>query len=532
VALLPVRIETRFMNDATELRVRIYPDPLHIDTHEPELTPQEVTAGQAYWNERWAAAPNTSRATTAWNELARAFGPRRALWVTHTLTPGNIAGLGGAEPPDFPVAPGKAQAWTRAARAALMPRQWIVVGLRNGAEVFRKAGAPLPDTLLVGPDPAALDEPAPADTLAIDEAMRWLADYDAAAAFGMGITILDAEASGGLAGGLDQLIVLGTDGTLAPEDGAVALADLLRAHLYTDGLSVLRPGAPTNNTEVARTGDPDPVEALTRELDPADSRQLADPSGGRALEHALGLAADSADLVHATQSNLFEQRTASLLLDVLWPSTLGYYLDQLMDPLVDDATAEQVRAFARTFLQPAGPLPVLRVAKQPYGVLPIVAPGRRPPARAGGIEDRLHTLLQRLRPFWNAAAARVPRMGATDDPETELLQLLQMTPQSAVARLRRVIGPELEPNTQGLEMHAMAQQYFGTLLMHLALGFPALPRIASFTTDPRDYPLRVPWVQPITPDDAPPEPNYLQTIAQTARSTGGSAVRGRTASAG
>jgi hypothetical protein len=524
VALLPVRIETRFMSNATELRVRIYPDPLHIDTHEPELTAQEVAAGHAYWNERWAAPGDTSRATTAWNELARAFGPRRALWVAQTLTPTNIAGLGGVAPPDFPVPPGKAESWTRAARAALMPRQWIVVGLRNGEEVFRKAGAPLPDTLIVGPDPFGEDEPPPADTLPIDDAMRWLADYDSAVALGMGITITDAETVGGLASGVDQLIVLGADGTLEPDDGALAVADLLRTHLYTDGLSVLRPGAPTNNTEVARTGDPDPVEALTRELDPASPRALDDPSGGRALERALGLTPDSADLAHAALANLFEQRTTSLLLDVLWPSTLGYYLDQLMDPLVDDATAEQVRAFARSFLQPAGPLPVLRVAKQPYGVLPIVAPARLPPGSAGGIADRLHAFLQRLRPFWNAAAARVPRMGATSDAETELLQLLQMTPQSAAARFRRVIGPELEPNTQGLETHARAQQYFATLLMHLALGFPALPRVASFTADPRDYPLRVPWVQKDTPDDAPLGPNYLQTIAQAARSSGGRAL--------
>ncbi len=48
--LFPVRLETRFVWDGAtkELRVRIFPEEFHIDSHEPELTDEELAWGQAF----------------------------------------------------------------------------------------------------------------------------------------------------------------------------------------------------------------------------------------------------------------------------------------------------------------------------------------------------------------------------------------------------------------------------------------------------------------------------------------------------
>src|SRR5262249_21331403 len=57
LALFPVRLETRFftVDSALELRVRIYPDKVHLDSHDPALTADEVTWGRPYWDPHWHA---------------------------------------------------------------------------------------------------------------------------------------------------------------------------------------------------------------------------------------------------------------------------------------------------------------------------------------------------------------------------------------------------------------------------------------------------------------------------------------------
>src|SRR4029453_12401069 len=52
ILLLPVRLETRFKQAGAQWRllVRIYPDQIHEDEHEPRLTDAERAAGTTYWS--------------------------------------------------------------------------------------------------------------------------------------------------------------------------------------------------------------------------------------------------------------------------------------------------------------------------------------------------------------------------------------------------------------------------------------------------------------------------------------------------
>jgi GMP synthase (glutamine-hydrolysing) len=50
----------------TELRVRVYPDSVQIDSHDPALTADELTCGQHFWEQTWRAANDEERNKAAW----------------------------------------------------------------------------------------------------------------------------------------------------------------------------------------------------------------------------------------------------------------------------------------------------------------------------------------------------------------------------------------------------------------------------------------------------------------------------------
>ena len=94
IALFPVRLETRYFAMPTggfDLRVRVYPDKVHVDTHEAELTDQELLWGKHFWEQTWRAGPDEAAKKAAWQQLAERFGAQRAGWVSRALNPLNPA---------------------------------------------------------------------------------------------------------------------------------------------------------------------------------------------------------------------------------------------------------------------------------------------------------------------------------------------------------------------------------------------------------------------------------------------------------
>src|SRR5687768_9951577 len=145
IALLPVRIEARFLEDASILAVRIFPDQIHIDAHEPELTGAEREAGMSYWRARAAGDDD------AWRTLSRRLGAARAAWVAQALEPTNTGEAGN---PEFPAVEERPADWSRPAVATALPERWVVIGVRGAREIFRVWSNPVADDLDVTLQPS------------------------------------------------------------------------------------------------------------------------------------------------------------------------------------------------------------------------------------------------------------------------------------------------------------------------------------------------------------------------------------------
>lgn len=519
IALLPVRLETRFTADGRALRVRIFPDQFHLYGHDPELTEAEVTAGTAYWHAVWSATAEADEPirAQAWQAITTDVAATRARWVVDAMTPTNIHDRETAAGPSLPTPVTTLDSWVRPVRATALPDRWLGIGRRGRATVLRGWSNRVPDTLPTTPTPGAEDGPEPeGDGVPLDPELAWLTDYAEAEKIGMAMTLTSGTGRRRrpLTAGLDSLLVVGVDWTLQPREAAQRLADLVDGHRYFDGLAVVPPGTATNQTSSTQPSQVAPTGRDATSLRPDTTVTSPAPgSASQRLQTAMGVLAAGLDAAPGADSTAAD--TALLLQDVVWPATLGYYLDDLLEPVVTDDMIAFARDFVTTHLVPGGPLPTLRVGAQPYGILPCVAPGDYRPSARAPFERRLFDLLQAMRPAFGTRIGSLPRMGTSDDPGDDLLPLLQRGPLAQSARFRHVHGGGYWHNvtvpTDGATdyLHAtVAHSIWATML---ALRPTFLARLAP---DAESYRLPVPWAQAgvLTPHGRL-DPDYLTDIA-------------------
>ena len=431
VLMLPVDLETRFSepdaDDRCRLRIRVYPDDAHVNTHERGLTRPERDAGREFWERVWWATHDvpTSGLTAeldardeadrlddvdlaslpeaatdrldavvarAWASLTNRFDARRAAWVKRAtappqgddlldspVAPADLNALDfGTLGDDVPTLPG---AWTRPPRARLLPDRWVAI-VDLGDQTRTVEGRAIREPLSVGPAPDPTGRDDPANTQADPD---WLTDFEAAKKVGMGLeTELDLAAA---RDGVESILVVGVKSSMTADESASALRDLLDAHHYADGLAMLDQGTPTNNTDGAAAGA---TGSGLADADVACGPSLASPgTDGAKAARLLGLDPDQLGqsdaehvFAHVPGADGLEQRDARNFNQALWSATWGYYVRHMLAPAdavnsSEDADYEALETWLGAYrdhfaeyVRARGPLPALRVGDQPYGVLP------------------------------------------------------------------------------------------------------------------------------------------------------------------
>ena len=420
IAFVPVRVETIWWEPST-LRVRIYPDDILLSPFDAGLTPAEADAATEYWR---------TPGPEAWQKLLTKLRPARASWAVRAARPGSPPP---AVRPDDPR--------QRRPQTVAMPKRWRFLGLLDGQVVVDKLGRPVPDPLPIG-------------LLRGDEEEGWETDWFEALKAGMGIELVLPP---GAPEQLDELLVVGMRDD-SPAAGATRLRDLLHGHRFAGGLGMLPSGTPTNNTPRSRSGwssapaypgpDPDPE---------AGERPVAD-----ALAAALGLP-DAGFLRGCSGADDTEPSALAALTLLTWP-TLGKGFAEAALTTLDLGTRQErsiapgrpwraIRDHLAEHVRGRGPLPMLRVGRQPYGVLPVTALDDWRPQTSGNVDALIAPWLLRLRERWRAALDMrepqetgegelvIPRVEPGKPADRVAVDALQRLPVATGLAMRRMDGP-------------------------------------------------------------------------------------------
>jgi hypothetical protein len=526
--------------NGNELWVRIYPDQIAINSHEPELTQQEVTDGQSYWNAVWAAGlpPSTLDAIQApWRGLASLYGAPRAAWIALQMTPTNQSsqpteatpdGVALNPLPNFPIPPPRDSSWQKPAIAAALPDSWTVV-LVSGTTISSFRSGPVTPNLAVGLTPGAGAFPPGSP---VDAGLQWLVDFDQALTAGMALKI--PLSSDQHSNGFDCLFVYG----LRTQGNAAEFADLIDAHHYTDGFALVPQGSPTNNTTDASSAysRKDPTFDISFAVERQGALNTAPSSDGKIFAGLLGL--DPQRLAHIQYADGVDQQSSTDALTALWASTLGYFLSQMMSSVFTADQIEAARQYVIANACPRGAIPAFRTGQTPYGVLPITSLKRYKPtqtraAAVPSIEAPLVDFIERLWQVWLNSSDAAPHMQNTGDPDQQLVAVLGMDASSMAFRGRTILGDDFLWNyLEILRLPPAAQQSWWT--SHLVAGRQALDYFGYNTWDPRlihlgmaptNFPIPFPTVQ--TPPLSETDPlandadlgggvkgNYIQWLRQ------------------
>ena len=440
IAMFPVRLETRFnrKNDQScELLIRIYPDAILANTHQPMLTKNEFKDGKYYWQ-------TEGDTKSAWRGLVKSYGSNRAAWIVRQTSP---------EAKDIIAFRQTNQTITP--YADLLPDKWLVRAMihrEKGTIKIEEESRPIREPLFLMPDSRAETKLLSVDLYADKESL-WLYEFEEAEKAGMAARIplkaQWAQESGKYH--IKKLVVFGVKSTMGVDESIEKLEKLLENHHYGRGFSFVPQGTPTNNVTGNKSGYPfpDPDGEKSYDIECASKiaanldRDNENKLDGNRVKSALGFG-DANPFNHIRFADGEEGDRAKQTANYLWQFALQNYVEHIVAPMFPEAAKkESAREFFINYVRGRGPYPAIQVGNVPYGLLPVTALSMWTSSKRSGSIKRLIEQLNQMRQDWLIQSQNLIRVNSdSSDYHDDFMNALAQSASSQAARLRLVQQPK------------------------------------------------------------------------------------------
>ncbi len=328
--------------------------------------------------------------------------------------------------------------WTKAPKAVSLPDRFVAITTKNGVPKTTPFKNSVREYLPVGPDPQKEQNEGQIlksnGKLDLNEDLQWMAEFDKAVDAGMAVEIeLNADEGDK---GLDQLLVVGIRFSSNPEESKEELEEIFSQHFVNkDGFGLLRQGTPTNNTEDEASGyswleeSDESFERIFKNTGTLDAN-----SDGQKLQNALGV--DVPAMGKMANANMKDQVEAIAMNEALFGATIGYFMDEMMDTVFSESDISNMRSFFTKYVKGRGPLPAVRIGRQPYGILPVTAYSQIDfdsfdlvKSQGAFIRD-VYKWVSKLDETWDSFVKDISFIGDGKDPHQALMNVLGLHPNS------------------------------------------------------------------------------------------------------
>lgn len=451
VLLFPVKTETRFHRaDAMrELWIRVYPDTIQSEIQRSYLTAQELNSAISY-------VQNSTY------DVIEIHGPNRGnfikQWVaTYKDTPNFLKTLQKGDKAEIK-SKYKVDVVTSipAPQALTLPNRFVFkLYNAQGNEARTEISKAVPASVLMGISPGN------------STGAGWITNFQEAIDVGLGIkiTLSNDEYNNGFS----KLVVLGIRAESNFTESQTLLENLVQNHQYSyKGFSLIRQGTITNNSDDENTtyswqnsmtgkAGNNPPPPPPPPPPPTNTEEGSIGFGdGLWLSQYLGINDSIIQKIATAQDT--DQQNARAMNTALFPATLGYFLNEMLDPLLTDEEISRVESFFNKYVLGRGTIPAVRIGKQPYGIMPASVLPKLNLQATDPVRNTIVTKVQELFQFWKEKSQDVKHIGNNAPVSTnDFLDILSLHPNSVSFQQRMLedIGPKLNAVSSGLASNSI-----------------------------------------------------------------------------